>query len=323
MSVRFLILLAGLATTVQAQTTGLSREEINALARLQVAINVVHDSANVQLAVPRNMTLSAQTALRSKLDGDISGIIQRAGLSSAEFRRRSFVVSTDGPSRMIFDSVVVAVTGAPLPGSYVPPSRPQVAVPTGAVGTHLGHILNGYPDTPGGVGLLSVATDEARIASTHAGLAARQPDNLEYMQTHAAHVINAIDPTIIVTGPGLKYGLKKAAAGVANHIELAADAPGASAKVKMHAVHVAAAARNTVTRADQVLAFAQQVQRAATAAAAASLVRQMASLADQLVAGQDANADGKVGLEPGEGGLQQADEHIKLMLAPDQQPTQR
>ncbi len=321
---RFLVLMIAVTTTVQAQAAPrLSRDDINGLARLQVVINAVHDSANVQLAIPRNTTPSAQATLRAKLDGDITGVIERAGLTEAEFRRRAFLVSTDGPSRKIFDSVVVAVTGSALPGTYVPPTRPQVTVPAGAVGVHLGHVLNGFADTPAGAGLLSVANDEARIAATHAVLAGRQPDNLDYMKVHAGHVINAIDPTIVALGPGLKYGLKKAASGVATHIELAAAADNASAKVKMHAPHVVAAARNTVTRANELLALAQQVQSATSAADAAALVRQMAPLAEQLMLGRDVNADGKVGLEAGEGGLQQADEHIKLMLAPDQQPTQR
>ena len=34
------------------------------------------------------------------------------------------------------------------------------------------------------------------------------------IQTHAGHVINAIDPTIVAQGPGLGYGVKKAAQGV-------------------------------------------------------------------------------------------------------------
>ena len=74
-------------------------------------------------------------------------------------------------------------------------------------------------------------------------------------------------------------------------------------------------ARNTVDRSDQLLALAQKVQAATTAAEAAAIVSQMASLADQLIAGFDANADGRITWEHGEGGLQQCDEHLKLMLA--------
>ena len=56
-------------------------------------------------------------------------------------------------------------------------------------------------------------------------------------------------------------------------------------------------------------------QAAKTAAEASPLIGQMVSLSDQLIKGVDANADGKIGWEKAEGGLQQADEHLKLLLA--------
>lgn len=296
----------------------LSREEIASLARLQVAINTAHDSANVQLALPKNTTTQAQQALREKLDVQLTEIVHHAGLTEADFRKKSFVLSTDLPSRRLFDSVVVAVSGAPLPGTYVAPAgavKTILPVPAGPVGVHIGHVINSFGDTPGTLGLLPMAIAEAKVAATHAGLAMRQPTNLDYMKLHAGHVINAIDPTIVEAGPGLKYGLRKAATGVVTHIELAAAAQGASPNVIMHAQHVATSARNTVARSDQLLAIAQKVQASTSAAEAAALVSQMASLADQLIAGFDTNADGKIGWQQGEGGLQMCEDHVKLMLA--------
>jgi hypothetical protein len=160
-----------------------------------------------------------------------------------------------------------------------------------------------------------VALAEAKTAAQHAALAARNPTSLDAMKLHAGHIINAIDPTIVTTGPGLGYGLKKAALGIVTHIELAAKAPGASQNVVMHASHVATSARNTVVRADQVLALAKQVQASTSAADAALLINQLVSLTSQLTAGADANGDGKIGWQENEGGLQQAQEHVTLMLA--------
>ncbi|MEP6619543.1 MAG: hypothetical protein ABJE47_09515 [bacterium] len=301
-----------------SQSPALSRADIAVLARLEVAINAAHDTANVQIAHVRNATPQAQRALRDKLDAQISDIIQHAGMTEVEYNRKTFLVTTDPMSRKLLDSVSVAVLGAPLPGTYIAPAptgATTIPVPAGPVGVHIGHVVNAFNDTPNGQGLLPAALAEARIAAQHATLAARQPANLEYMKTHAGHVINAIDPTIVPVGPGLKYGLRKAALGVATHVELAAGATGASPNVVTHSKHVAMAARNTATRADQLLALAQKVQASTSAADAAALVSQMVSLADQLIAGFDANADGKVGTESGEGGLQQAEDHMKLMLA--------
>jgi hypothetical protein len=291
----------------------LPRDEIVSLARVQVAIIAARDSINVQRAKSGNKTGQAQQQLMDKLRTHVADILQQGGLTEPEYQRRTFVISSDTTSRRIFDSVVVAVTGAPLPGYAA--RAAIVAVPAGPVGVHLGHVVNNFNETPSLQGLLPAAIAEARIAIAHATLAGRQPTNLEYMKTHAGHVIHAIDPTIITMGPGLGYGVKKASNGVATHIELAAAAEGAAPGVVMHSKHVATAVRTVVTRADQVLALAQKVQAATSPQEAAALVSQMTSAAEQLMAGSDVNGDGRITWEQGEGGLQHADDHVKLLLS--------
>ena len=295
----------------------LARDDIAALARIHVAVGAVHDSIDVQLAMARNKKPEIQLQLRDKLRTQIADVLHHGGITDAEYRRRTYVISSDPASRKVFDSVVVVLIGAPLPGTYVAAAggRGNTPVPPGAVGTHIGHVINSFGDTPGQQGLLTAALAEARTAAQHAQLAGRQPGNLDYMKTHAGHVLNALDPTIVAAGPGLQYGLRKAAIGVATHIELAAAAEGASTNVMTHAKHVSISARNTVTRVDLLIAVAQKVQAATSAAQAAALVSEMASLAEQLLAGADANGDGRVTIEVGESGLQHADDHLKLMLA--------
>src|SRR5688572_651488 len=114
------------------------------------------------------------------------------------------------------------------------------------------------------------------------------------MKLHAGHVIHAIDPSVEMKGPGLGFGVKKAAAGVAQHIELAAKSEGASANVKTHATHVAAAANSAAKRSDELVAIAQRVRSASSAAEAAPLVAQMNTLAQELTGGFDTNKDGRV-----------------------------
>ena len=193
-----------------------------------------------------------------------------------------------------------------------------VAVPPGPAGVHIGHVVNSFNETPTLQGLLPAALAEARIAIQHAGLAGRQPTNLEYMKTHAGHVIHALNPAVITMGPGLGYGVTKAASGVATHIDLAAATQGASPAVVMHAKHIATSARSVAERAGAALVIAQKVMAATTAAEAAALVSALTSAVEQLVAGVDVNGDGRIGWDQGEGGLQQAEEHVKLMLAPPQ-----
>jgi hypothetical protein len=320
-----LALIAPSPARAQAGSSQLSKEEIALLAKVQVAIEVAHDSMNLQFAMVGNKKPEAQEALKEKLRVQIADILKRNGMTDEQYRRQTFIVSTDTVLRRSYDTQIVQLTGAPLPGGYTPPpagggrggrggtgpTNPPIKVPAGAVGTHIGHVVNSFSDTPSGMGLLPTAFAEARTAAQHAGLAGKAA-NLDGMKLHAGHVINAMDPTIVAAGPGLGYGMKKAALGAANHMELAAKAAGASPNVIMHAQHIATAARNAADRADQIVALAQKVQAAATMAEAQALLSQIVSLCDQVLAGVDAKNTGRVSWETG--GLNQAQEHIDLML---------
>jgi hypothetical protein len=302
-----------------AATPQMGKDEITAFAKVQVAISQAHDSTDAKLAQARNKKENVQSDLQDKLRAQIAEILHHNGMTEEDYQRKTFIVSTNQEVRKSFDAVVAQLTGVPTPGQLpATAARAVVAVPAGPVGVHIGHVLNAFGDTPNGQGLLPVAIADTRVAAQHATLAARNPANLDAMKLHAGHVINALDPTIVAAGPGSGYGVKKAAAGVAAHIDLAAKAQGASANVIMHANHVATCSKNTIARADQLIALAKQVQAATDAAAAAALVNQMIPLAQQLMAGVDTNGDGRITWE--EGGLQQASEHMDLMLAGEPKP---
>ncbi|MDA1183498.1 MAG: hypothetical protein O2930_02490 [Acidobacteria bacterium] len=182
------------------------------------------------------------------------------------------------------------------------------------VKTHIGHVTTSFQAAPMEQGLLPTAVAEAGTAAQHAGLVVSSDGDLAAMQRHAGHVLHALDPSVEAQGPGLGYGVKRAAMGVAQHIGLAAMADGASDNVMTHAMHVAASANNVVARADEMLAVAQQIRSATTAAEASAHLAELSRLAEQLYAGVDANQDGRVGWQTGEGGLQQAEMHMGLML---------
>jgi len=296
-----------------AAMSSVARDDIVAFAKLSISVAQVRDSIQKQLAEPRNKTPQAQQHLREQLAAGVEAVLHHAGMSEEEFRHKTYVVSTDSASRAVFDETIAKMTGAPLPGQ-LSAAPPTVAVPAGPVGVHIGHVMNGFTDTPKGLGLLPTAMEEARVAAVHAGLAARDLENLGSMKLHAGHVINAIDPTVVTAGPGLGYGVKRSALGIATHMDLAAKTPGASDDVVMHANHVATSARNTVQRADAIVALAKRIQAATAASEASALVSQLVSLTNELMLGKDADADGKVTWKEGEGGLQQCDEHVRLML---------
>jgi hypothetical protein len=303
----------------QAAPGRASSVDVSKLAEIHVAITAVNDSADARQAQAKNKTGEAQHELAAKKRQLITELLKSKGLSDTAYQRQRYVVSTDLGLRAQFDSVVAKLTGAPLPGRIVAPVAPGFvaasALPPGLVGTHIGHITTSFVDTPEKVGLLPIAFAEAQVASQHAALATRNTTDLAAMKLHAGHVLHAVDPTIVTTGPGKGFGVKRAALGVAQHIELASKEPTASPNVKIHTGHIATAARATASRADQVIALAKKIQETNDVKEAATLTGQLASLASQLAAGADVNADGRIDWGNGEGGLQQAQEHITLLLA--------
>jgi hypothetical protein len=182
-----------------------------------------------------------------------------------------------------------------------------------AAHTHMGHVADGFANTPEGQGLLPTAIAEAGVADQHAQLALRDLSDLDAIKRHTGHVLHAIDPNEMASGPGAGYGLKRAAEGVVRHIEMAGADESASENVATHSTHVATAAANTVERSDEIISLGHQIMAAETAQAAAPLLEQLASITAQLLPGVDANGDGRTGWQEGEGGLQQAEQHMGLM----------
>lgn len=192
-------------------------------------------------------------------------------------------------------------------------TAPVAAQDSSPAHTHMGHVADGFRGTPEGQGLLPTAIAEAEIAARHAGLAARDPSDLEAMQNHTRHVLHAIDPGSVENGPGLGFGVKPAAEGVARHIELAASSEGASEAVSTHSTHIATSARNVVTRSDRIIELGNQILAATSASDAAGLLEELNEVAQQLLPGTDANGDGRTGWQEGEGGLEQAQTHLGLL----------
>ena len=178
---------------------------------------------------------------------------------------------------------------------------------------HMGHVTMSWGDTPDNVGLLTILEEEAQIAAQHAGLAAQDLSDLSSMQTHTRHVRHAIDAASESGGPGKGYGIVKAAQGVSRHISLASNAGDASDNVKRHAEHVKSSAENVVKWGQEVMQLSEQVLSASAADQAAPSVQQIQELTQHIVNGTDADGDGRVSWQAGEGGVAQAKQHMDLM----------
>ena len=189
-----------------------------------------------------------------------------------------------------------------------------VDTPANMIKIHLAYVGTSFPDAPNKQSLLATALAEASTAAQHAALAAKAGNNLDAIKLHAGHVLHVIDPKLEPMGPGLGFGVKPAAAGIAEHVQLAAKTLSAPFEVLELGGHVLTCANNTVKRSDEIIALAQKIRAATSAEAAAADVARLHALAEQLAAGADINKDGLVGWQTGEGGLLEAETQLKLMV---------
>ncbi|HXV59446.1 MAG TPA: hypothetical protein VEK15_02045 [Vicinamibacteria bacterium] len=178
---------------------------------------------------------------------------------------------------------------------------------------HIGHVVKSINGPPGNVGLLIILEEEAQIAARHAELATSDLASLESMQTHVRHVRHAIDPSKETSGPGKGFGVTRAAKGVETHVLLATRSDGATENIQRHATHVATSARNVASWAELILVESEKVLTAETAETAAPSVQRIRELAGYLLEGTDADKDGQVSWQEGEGGIAQAKEHAELL----------
>ena len=161
---------------------------------------------------------------------------------------------------------------------------------------HMGHVMDSFGDTPGKVGLLTILEQEAKTAADHAGYGKNNPS------AHMPHVRNALDPSVEKSGPGKGYGVIKAADAVIAHMDMARKASDASDSLKMHSEHVITSAKNISGWAKQAMEKSKDVS--------AKSMDEIVQLTQWILNGRDANGDGKISWQGGEGGIVQLKQHL-------------
>src|SRR5262245_20601333 len=140
---------------------------------------------------------------------------------------------------------------------------------------HLGDVMTNWRDTRSNVGFVIAAISTAKVAATQADLTANSSSNLEEMKQHAGDVLNALDP---MNG----YGVKKAAAGAMQHLELAVNAEGATANIKTHATAVSTSLKDVLQWTDEAIAATQKIRMAQSAAEATPIAADLSRLVKQI-----------------------------------------
>ncbi|MCL4261988.1 MAG: hypothetical protein KJ069_02175 [Anaerolineae bacterium] len=193
---------------------------------------------------------------------------------------------------------------------------------------HARHVVTAFPANPEGKAFLIGAKEQLDFALEHAGLLLGElaNDNLREAQRHAEHVVNILDgetgPNFgdldgdtLAQNPGDGYGVRAYFIGAQEHAQLAADAEGATAEVKLHAGHVIISSGNALNSIDAGIVQALRVIASDSAAEAQAAAEELQHLLQIAIDGQDANGDGSIAPIENEGGWQIAYDHALNMAA--------
>lgn len=183
---------------------------------------------------------------------------------------------------------------------------------------HMGHSLTAWHDTPDNEALLVVAEKEIATALDDSTSLVRAGANEEKRQ-HFRNVVNALNPDIQSTGPGLGYGAIRAMQGTVDHLEYAAQSPDASDNLVTSVVTLAQQGNAISSRLNQALDLAI----AGTRGSDGQLEELGVALYKQLrlaVAGGVASIDLQSQELNGEIGIRGLHEQMQLMLDREIEP---
>jgi hypothetical protein len=203
--------------------------------------------------------------------------------------------------------------------------------PANAAHVHIAHIMTSWTDTPGMKGFMPAAIADVQVAMEQVERADLE-GRINDFWLYGGYVLNALDPGpeteallktayarlpttyVKVEVPGSGYGVKRAVAGALQHVRLAAQSGGASDNVRMHAAHVTASLENAAKWTDEAIATTRKLLDAKDVGSGQVLIDELTAQIGQVAIGTDANGDGQTGWQTGEGGLRQANTHMRLMM---------
>ena len=207
----------------------------------------------------------------------------------------------------------------------------RAQAPASQAHAHIGHVMTSWKDTPDTKGFLPTAIADTQVAMEQVERADLE-GRINDFWLYGGYLLNALDPGpqtdallktayarlpttyVKVEVPGSGYGVKRAVAGALQHVQLAAKSEGASDNVKTHAAHVVASLENVAKWTDEAIATARKLLEAKDVGGGQILVDELTAQVGQIAIGTDANGDGQTGWQTGEGGLRQANTHMRLMM---------
>ena len=189
--------------------------------------------------------------------------------------------------------------------------------------THIGHTMDGWPDTPNQAGLFSTAEDAAEAAVQAAESATAPDTNLASIKRN---IIQAIKDTNPDYGPNTtppekkQYGVKNALAEAAHHVIFAAESPDVSANIKTAGPQFNYNVSFVLSRCDLITALGDEIINSSSTMEANLLSQELLKLTRANRDGDDANGDGIVGSTPEEFGLKQLRAELESIIEREDPP---
>jgi plastocyanin len=238
-----------------------------------------------------------------------------------------FSGSTDKNLLAAYSGAFISIEPDGVADGEIGPIAFNGTVPGGSL-LHIRHVVTAFPTTPDNKAFLIGAQGELHHALEHAGFLLDElaNNNIREAQRHAEHVVNILDgengPNFgdldgdtVAQNPGDGFGVREYFIGAQEHAQLASDAEGATAEVKLHAGHVIISSQNGLNSIEAAMAEALRIIASDSAAAAQPAADKLAQLLLVALEGQDANGDGSIAPIENEGGWQTAYEHALFMGA--------
>ena len=177
---------------------------------------------------------------------------------------------------------------------------------------HIGHAITGAHDTPGRIGYLTLAEEQARAALAKAEAAVGDVP-LADVQRNVSEVND-------ITNRFRPYPLTGAVEEAASHIEYAALSADASANVKAGYRRFAETIEGVLTRGSLIDSYARDIAATGSPDEAQTLAQEVHRLARANVFGEDVDGDGSVGSQPEEYGLVQIREDLDALVGRENPP---
>lgn len=186
--------------------------------------------------------------------------------------------------------------------------------------THLGHMMTGWPDTPGQKGLFSTAEDFAKKALANAESADKEKNNIVSKKNFVAQVIQDTKPSAQGSDGKYQYGVKNATEMAMHHLQFAATSPDASENLVDSAKQFEKDYEAVIKRCDIIALLGEAILASQSESEINALSDQLLKQVRANLDGDDSDGDGKVGSSVSEYGLKQLSQEFSEMIKREDPP---